>query len=100
MPYIFQLFAALLEANASATLSEYYLSLIQPTLMPSVWESKGNVPALVRLLSSIMPRSTEHIIKNNQVEPILGIFQKLISSKAHESHGFDLLESFISSFPA
>ncbi|KAI9878034.1 MAG: importin-alpha export receptor [Pleopsidium flavum] len=99
MPYVFQLFAALLEANPAATLSDYYTSLIPPIIMPSLWESKGNVPALVRLLSSIIPRGATEIAKDNQIEPILGIFQKLVSSKANESHGFDLLEAVVGSFP-
>lgn len=99
MPYVFQLFAALLEANSSATLSDYYKSLIPPIIMPSLWESKGNVPALVRLLSSVIPRGKTEIAKDNQIEPILGIFQKLMSSKTNESHGFDLLETIVGSFP-
>lgn len=99
MPYIFQLFAALLEANPSATLPEYYRSLIAPILMPVMWESRGNIPALVRLLSSIIPRGAQVILQNGQVEPILGIFQKLLSTKANESHGFDLLESVVENFP-
>ncbi len=99
MPYVLQLFAALVEANPSATLSDYYKSLIPPIIMPSLWESKGNVPALVRFLSSIIPRGKDDIIKDNQIEPILGIFQKLVSSKTNESHGFDLLESIVGNFP-
>ncbi len=99
MPYVFQLFAALLEANPSASLSDYYTSLIPPIIMPSLWESKGNVPALVRLLTSIVPRGATEIVRDNQIEPILGIFQKLVSSKSNESHGFDLLEAVVGSFP-
>jgi exportin-2 (importin alpha re-exporter) len=97
---VFQLFGALLEANPSGTLPDYYQNLIGPIVMPTMWESKGNVPALVRLLSSIIPRGTEYIIQNNQIEPILGIFQKLASSKTSESYGFDLLETVISSVPS
>ncbi|KAI9838217.1 MAG: importin-alpha export receptor [Sclerophora amabilis] len=99
MPYIFQLFAALLEANPSGSLSDYYKSLIQPILMPSLWESKGNVPALVRLLTSIIPRGAVYMAQNDQVEPVLGIFQNLISKKANETFGFDLIESVITNFP-
>ncbi|PGH31705.1 hypothetical protein GX50_05484 [[Emmonsia] crescens] len=99
-PYVFQLLAALLEANPSGTLPETYQNLIGPIIMPTMWESKGNVPALVRLLSSIIPRGADSITKNNQIEPILGIFQKLVSSKANESYGFDLLESVIANFPS
>jgi exportin-2 (importin alpha re-exporter) len=99
-PYVFQIFAALLEANPSGTLSEYYLQLIPPCLMPALWESRGNIPALVRLLAAIITRGAPSMIQNNQVEPILGIFQKLITTKLNESHGFDLLEAVITSFPA
>ncbi|KAI5292146.1 importin-alpha export receptor [Ascosphaera acerosa] len=99
MPYIFQLLAALLEANPSASLPDYYQSLIAPILVPVMWESKGNVPALVRLLSSMIPRGVEVITRNNQIEPILGIFQKLASSKASEAYGFDLLECVVANFP-
>ncbi|KAI9367589.1 CAS/CSE protein [Aspergillus egyptiacus] len=100
IPYIFQLFAALLEANASGTLPTYYQGLIAPILTPQVWESKGNIPALVRLLSSIVPRGSQHILANNQLINILGIFQKLLSSKTNESYGFDLLESVVENFPS
>ncbi|KAK2764938.1 importin-alpha export receptor [Arachnomyces sp. PD_36] len=100
IPYVFQLFGALLEANPSGTLPDYYQNLIGPIIMPTMWESKGNVPALVRLLSSIIPRGTEYIIKNNQIEPILGIFQKLASSKTSESYGFDLLETVVGNIPS
>ncbi|KAJ5504865.1 hypothetical protein N7463_007739 [Penicillium fimorum] len=99
MPYVFQLFAALLEANPSGTLPSYYQELIGPILMPVMWDSKGNIPALVRLLSSIIPRGSQFIIEHNQIEPILGIFQKLVSTKTNESFGFDLLEAVVASFP-
>ncbi|KAJ5475856.1 CAS/CSEC-terminal [Penicillium sp. IBT 31633x] len=98
IPYVFQLFAALLEANPSATLPSYYQELIGPILMPVMWEPKGNIPALARLLSSIIPRGSQYIIEHNQIEPILGIFQKLVSTKANESFGFDLLETVVASF--
>lgn len=99
-PYVFQLFAALLEANPSGAISEYYERLIPPILMPVLWESKGNRPALVRLLSSILPRGASNIVRNKQIEPMLGVFQKLVSSKVSESQGFDLLESLVESVPA
>ncbi|OQE21646.1 hypothetical protein PENSTE_c011G09365 [Penicillium steckii] len=99
MPYVFQLFAALLEANSSASLPSYYQELIGPILMPVMWDSRGNIPALVRLLASIIPRGSEFIAQHNQIEPILGIFQKLVSTKANEGYAFDLLETVVESFP-
>jgi len=99
MPYIFQLFAALLEANPSSTLPAKYVALIQPIIQPPLYESKGNVPAVVRLLSTILSRAASTITQNDQLEPILGVFQKLISTKSNETQGFDLVEAVISSFP-
>jgi exportin-2 (importin alpha re-exporter) len=99
-PYVFQLFAALLEANPSGTLNQYYQGLIAPTLSPAAWESKGNVPALVRLLAALIPRGRDYMLANGQVEPILGIFQKLVGAKYSETNAFDLLETVISNFPA
>ena len=98
MPYVFQLFAALLEANPDGTLPDTFKSLIGPLLTPLLWEHRGNIPALVRLLSSIIPRGADEILKNNQIEPILGIFQLLIASKVNDIHGFDLLEVVLSTF--
>ncbi|KAL3472304.1 CAS/CSE protein [Aspergillus californicus] len=100
IPYIFQLFAALLEANQTGALPVYYQGLIAPILAPQVWELKGNIPALVRLLSSIISRGSQYILENNQLINTLGIFQKLLSSKANESYGFDLLEAVIEHFPS
>ncbi|KAJ5936811.1 hypothetical protein N7466_003261 [Penicillium verhagenii] len=99
MPYVFQLFAALLEANSSASLPTYYQELISPILMPVMWDSRGNIPALARLLTSIIPRGAQYILEHNQIEPILGIFQKLISTKANEGYAFDLLEAVVATFP-
>lgn len=100
IPYALQIFAALLDANASASLSEYYQGLIQPVLTPTLWLSKGNTPALVRLLTSLIKRGGADMARNNQLEPVLGVFQQLISQKSNESYGFDLLEACIAHFPA
>lgn len=98
-PYIFQLMAALLEADPTKPLPSQYQPVIAPILGPTLWEQRGNIPALVRLLSAIVPRATQELINSNQVENVLGIFQKLVSTKVYEGYGFDLLENVISTFP-
>ncbi|KAK3701574.1 importin-alpha export receptor [Vermiconidia calcicola] len=99
-PYIFQLFAALIAAQPAGALSQNFQNLVQPVLTPRMWESKGNVPALARLLCTLLPRGAEQIAAANQTEALLVIFQKLVSSKAYEGHAMDLLETIVSSFPA
>ncbi|KAF2837114.1 Cse1-domain-containing protein [Patellaria atrata CBS 101060] len=99
MPYVFQLFGALLEQNPSVTLPEFYNAILGPIILPPLWESKGNVPALTRLLSSMISRGADAIVQKDQLVPILGIFQRLISLRMNESYGFDLIEVIIANFP-
>lgn len=58
------------------------------------------MPALARLLSSMVPLASSDLARNGQIGPVLGIFQKLVSTKLHETQGFDLLESVVESFPS
>jgi exportin-2 (importin alpha re-exporter) len=98
-PYVFQLFAALLEARPSGALSEYYQGLIAPILTPELWASRGNVPALSRLLCAIIPRGAPQIAANNQMEAVLGVYQNLISKKTKtDVYAFDILESLVVAF--
>ncbi len=100
IPYVFQILAASLEASPSKPLSPNYESLVGPLLEPQLWAMKGNVPALIRLLTAIVPRGALRIAQNNQLEALLGVFQRLISAKTNEVQGFELLECIIASFPA
>lgn len=95
---MFQLFAGLLEANPSGSLSKYYTDLIPPILTPEPWASKGNVPALVRLLSAIIPRGALYIAQNNQLETLLGVFSNLVATRTNEIFGFELLECIVANF--
>lgn len=99
IPYVFQLLALLLESNAPAPLPQRYKDLMAPLLTPTLWESRGNVPALVRLLQAIMARGASHFVENNQLSAILGIFQKLVASRLTEVHAFELLEACFIYFP-
>ena len=100
VPYIFQILAASLEANPSKPLPLNYQSLVGPLLSPELWVMKGNIPALVRLLAAIIPRGASEIANNNQLETLLSIFQQLVSAKANEIQGFELLECIVANFPA
>ncbi|VUC21535.1 unnamed protein product [Clonostachys rosea] len=97
MQYIFQILAQLLESSPPETISDNYKSLLAPLLNPSLWETRGNVPACTRLLSALIPRIEKTIVAENQLEPILGIFQKLLSGKKSELYAFDLLDAIIKS---
>lgn len=99
MPYAFQIFAKLLELNPSGALPNHYQALVPPLLLPATWETRGNTPGLTRLLIATIPRATQSIIAENQVQPILGVFQGLLRGKKTEPDAFDLLESVVLSIP-
>ncbi|CAG8549645.1 9435_t:CDS:2, partial [Racocetra fulgida] len=54
----------------------------------------GNIPALVRFLHAYLYRDSLAIIANKQLEPILGIFQKLIASKANDKYAPTEIENY------
>ncbi|KAI8950771.1 CAS/CSE protein [Xylaria longipes] len=99
MPYVFQLFAKLLELNPSGALPNHYQALVPPLILLPTWGTRGNVPALTRLLIAIIPRAAQYIVAENQVEPILGIFQALLGGKRTEPNAFDILEAVALSIP-
>ena len=49
-PYVFQIFAQLIELHPQELPAFYMSSLFQPLLAPMFWERAGNVPALSRLM--------------------------------------------------
>ncbi|RIA85430.1 exportin-2-like protein [Glomus cerebriforme] len=99
VPYVFQIFSQLLELHAEPVLPETYRSMLPALLTPAIWENSGNIPALTRLLHAYIYRDASSIVINNQLEPILGIFQKLIASKANDKYGIDLLCSIVQYIP-
>lgn len=100
-PYVFQILAQLLrDTPVSAGLSSNYQGLITPLMSPTLWETKGNVPALVSLLQAILIHGgSSTIVSTGSIEPLLGVFQKLISSRVTDGYGLDLLEEVFLGIP-
>ncbi|GAA5865792.1 hypothetical protein JCM8547_002779 [Rhodosporidiobolus lusitaniae] len=98
-PFVFQILSQLLELHPASDMPESYKVLLPPLLTPTLWESRGNIPALVRLLRAFLSRGGEQIVAAGQVTPMLGIFQHLIQSKANDQYGFELLEALVESLP-
>ncbi|KAJ9111753.1 hypothetical protein QFC22_006412 [Naganishia vaughanmartiniae] len=91
IPYAFQICSQLLELHPVNSLPAAYENLLTPLLNAALWESRGNVPALVRLWKSLILRGADVITKNNQVQGLLGIFQRLIASKNTDVYAFELI---------
>jgi exportin-2 (importin alpha re-exporter) len=83
IPYVFQILAQLLSARPSDGLSEPYLLLFPLLLSPPLWERKGNVPALTDLIKVYITKGMSQIILGNHLNGLLGVFQKLLSSKVY-----------------
>jgi exportin-2 (importin alpha re-exporter) len=95
-PYVFQIFALLLEFRpVELGLGESYEMLFQPMLTPEIWERKGNIPALTRLLRAYLGQASAKIVAMGSLPAILGLFQKLIASQATEQSGFELLSTVL-----
>lgn len=98
-PFVFQILSQLLELREPTSFPEAYQILLPPLLTPTLWEQKGNVPALVRLLRAFLSRGARQIVEKGQLTPLLGVFQHLIASRVNDTYGFELLESLIEFVP-
>lgn len=94
-PYVFQIFAQLIELHRGELPAFYMASLFQPLLAPVFWERAGNVPALTRLMQAYLAKAAAKIVAGNQLQGLLGVFQKLLASKALDHEGFKLLDSMM-----
>ncbi|XP_073436622.1 exportin-2 [Dendrobates tinctorius] len=101
MPYVFQVMSLLLEMHKD-DIPNSYMSLFPHLLQPILWERTGNIPPLVRLLQAFMERGSRLIAANatDKIPGLLGVFQKLIASKANDHQGFYLLNSIIEHLPS
>ncbi|KAJ3031576.1 UNVERIFIED_CONTAM: importin-alpha export receptor [Siphonaria sp. JEL0065] len=100
MPYVFQLMAQMLAIHNEAGIPPAYQSMLPPLLTPALWESHGNIPALVGLLESYLTKGASEIVAGNQLVPILGIYNKLIASRMNDNFGIDLLMAVYENVPS
>ncbi len=98
VPYVFQIFAMLLELNPSSPIPGDFKPLIEGVLAPGLWETRGNVPPLSRFISAIIPKAAQEIVAEKKLEIILSIFQRLLGGKKTEQNSFDILEAVVGTF--
>ena len=99
-PYVFQVLAQQLEFRSTEGGLGQYEGLFRPLLTPALWERKGNVPALTRLMQAYVLKAAPTLVEGNYLVGILGCFQKLLCSPATEADAFNLLGSLILYLPA
>jgi len=99
IPYIFQILAQLLELHSSTELPGEYQQLVAPLLTASLWEQRGNIPALARIWKAIIMRGPSMLASQGHVQGLLGIFQRLIGSKINDVFAFELVQSLYEFVP-
>lgn len=100
-PYVFQILAQLLEFRPpEGGLGEAYTIIFRPLLQAVLWERRGNVPALTRLLRAYLNKDPNAIVTGGHLPGILGIFQSLLASGPFLDCAFDLLKAIIQYIPA
>lgn len=97
IPYTFQILSVLLELR-SGPIPQVYMDLFSFLLMPALWDRPGNISPLVRLLQAYVRLGSDSIINMKKLEPLLGVFQKLIASKSNDHEGFYLMQTMIEVF--
>uniref|UniRef100_A0A914GU25 Exportin-2 n=1 Tax=Globodera rostochiensis TaxID=31243 RepID=A0A914GU25_GLORO len=102
VPYVLQIIALMLdqsqmEKQRGIELSqETYVRFFPTLLRPDYWSRSANVPALVLVFESFIRCFPQLTFGAQYSGQVLGIFQRLIGSKAYDQHGFRLANSFIS----
>eukprot|EP00624_Nannochloropsis_granulata_P000776 evm.model.NODE_13239_length_6809_cov_22.316198.1 len=95
-PYVFQILAQLLHYRPDG-MSSAFVALFPPLLTPSLWERKANIPGLVLLLQAYLRKGAQTL--SSHIEPLLGVFTTLLSSRSSEKYAFDLLLAIFLHFP-
>lgn len=100
LPYVFQMLSLLMEIRQTiGSVPDPYLALFPCLLSPILWERPGNITPLIRLMCTFVKQASPQIQAQGKLMGVLGVFQKMIASKANDHEGFYLLQSLIVHYP-
>lgn len=95
IPYIFQILAQMLDLH-TAEVPDEYRGLLPFLLTPAIWQQKGSIPGLVKLLKAYLSRDSKQMVAGGQVASVLAVAQqRLIPSKLNDVWGFELLQAVV-----
>lgn len=98
-PYVLQLLHLLLKAQKVGSMSDGFVKLFAELLAPAFWDRPGNVTPLTELMITYVEKLNHCIISQDKLIPLLGVFQKLIASKATDHEGLALLQAIMIHLP-
>ncbi len=85
----------MLELHSSDVPAEYR-NLLPFLLTPAIWQQKGSIPGLVKLLKAFLSRDSAQMLAAGQIASVLVVIQqRLVPSKLNDTWGFELLNSVI-----
>jgi len=94
---VFQILSQLLEFRNDV--SPPYTAIFPALLSPALWDNHGNVPAIIRLLTAYFCKGASSAMTVEQLDGVMGVFQKLNASKKLDHHGFALLMAVVEFLP-
>jgi exportin-2 (importin alpha re-exporter) len=96
VPYVFQVLAQMLELHKGGQVLPEYWSILPLLLTPAVWQQKGSIPGLVRLLTAFLAQDSTSMVAAGQIAPVLAVAQqRLIPSKVNDAWGIELLQAVV-----
>ena len=96
VPYVFQVLAQMLELHKGGQVPSEYRNILPLLLTPAVWQQKGSIPGLVRLLTAFLAQDSASMVAAGQISPVLAVAQqRLIPSKANDEWGIELLQAVV-----
>lgn len=95
--YVFQVLSQLMALHPGA-LPPSYSQIIPPLLEPSMWERRGYIRGMVQYLETYIVKNSDAVVQNEQLRPILGVFNKLVASKATDHLGIQLACTVLESY--
>ena len=104
-PYVFQLYALLIDAAPAGALvtgpaAATYKALLQKLLLPALWDRSGVISAQSRLIQAYVRSAPEAIAAAGSLEPLLGLCQHLVGSLATTPDAYSILVALMASLPA
>jgi exportin-2 (importin alpha re-exporter) len=70
-------------------------------LTPVIWQQKGSIPGLVKLLKAFLAKDSKQMVSTGQFISVLAVVQqRLIPSKLNDIWGFELLQAVVQHIPA
>jgi len=94
-PYVFQLLAQMLDTRKEVSLP--FQGVLSKILHPALYENYGNIPPVIRLLGVFCKKNPKLMV--DQLNPVLGVFQKLIGMSKQDHFGFELIMYLIDNVP-